>query len=290
MIVLGENHNGIDLIFQNITLSTTCGTQTDYQVEFSYSQIEGNDESKCQNGVLVNGVCHFSSTDGTSFAFEIKEFTDSGFGTPSDASNAKNIAGQRIYLGIDALNVTADVKWAVKGCSAQTDSFSYPMFDASGTTGNCENTHVSLNTDYQFGQFRLDHILFMMQREYSEFKLVCDIKLCGRGDLSSECNVLASNCFSAETFEGYVCEGQTCPGGGTCSYDGSVTSCGYVWDGIDGCGCTGDIYSDEDPGCPAEAPGYCKYVNFELKRKGMLNKVDEVTFFDVTPASYGAEA
>ena len=198
--------NGIDLIFQNISLSTTCGTQTDYQIEFSYSQIEGNDESNCQNGVLVNGVCHFSTS--VEYVFEIKEFTDSGYTTASDASNRKSIAGQRIYLGIDALNVTSDMKWAVKSCSAETDSYSYPMFDASGT-GNCENTHVSLNTDYYTGQFRLDHILFMMEKEYSEFKLVCDIKLCDSADMSSECNVLATNCFSEETTETYLCESLT---------------------------------------------------------------------------------
>jgi len=183
----------------------------------------------------------------------------------------------------------------------------------SETNPTCKIDELGLSADYEKRGddylFNFQHLLFLMRRPQetglSTFRLECSVEICEKNDASSKCNSAAAVCVDASAGEDtslaatekdkYMCDGLCesekvcviqnntpscddpcqCPGGGTCSYNNGVTSC--VAPADYGCGCTGDVLNDADPGCPADAPGYCQYFNFEIGRLGKRNKLSEIT-------------
>ena len=101
------------------------------------------------------------------------------------------------------------------------------IFDAENN--NCENDFIGLNWYYQTtesyinnnieisSEIRISHRIFLLhnQNSQSNYRLQCDIKVCDRNDVFSDCNNWTS-CLPSESRDDYLCDSMTCSDNESC--------------------------------------------------------------------------
>jgi hypothetical protein len=242
-VTLGVSHNSNDLIFYNAVLGAECGSQVDYQVTFDYAQQISlpPHHADCQPG--PNGECIVPAFEW--YNFTLTEWTDDSYTVPTDASTRQVKAGELIYLKIDALNLPADKKFAIKTCNfvdsiTGASAETYNMFDPQ--TSVCDNRNIDLDWAYAADEHSatLQHRLFLLRAgDQDSYQLVCDVKVCNRDDLSSDCNAWSA-CLEPAAQDAYVCDSQTCPAGQNCGIDSSSHATCWL------CGCANGV---DDSSC-----------------------------------------
>ena len=124
----------------------------------------------------------------------------------------------------------SEKKFAVKKCSVNTGSASYTIFDPEN--GQCDNTFIALDWQYAGTQgdnptteVRIQHQLFLLgdDEHAGQYTLVCDVKVCSRDDLDSDCNAWTT-CLATDARDSYVCDSRTCTADLGCVSDYSVFS------------------------------------------------------------------
>merc|ERR1711981_1012831 len=188
-------------IFYHAKLGAECGIRTDYTVTFNYREEITFDQTCDING--PDGECITAAYE--AYNFQIREFTDDSFSTVED-ENAVHQANTMIHLQIDATDLPSHKKFAIKKCKFIDDnqSVEYTMFQPE--TGVCDNRNIDLSFGYSSeGYAQISHKLFLLtQGDQDSYSLECEIKVCNKNDLDSDCNEW-SVCL--DDHEDYICDG-----------------------------------------------------------------------------------
>lgn len=230
-----DENNDRDLIFYNAFLGAECGSKTDYTVRFDYAQkIQKHEETECSNHT-PDGQCIVAAYENYNFVF--REYNNNYESLVEDG--AVHMANQMIYLQIEAMDLPATKKFAVKKCDfidtitnddGTTSTERYQMFSA--LEGSCANQYIDLAFGYDFDGSQTDnqmssqisHRLFLLTRgDQDSYELECDVKVCDKSDLSSDCNEWSA--CSESTASSYMCEGVTCEADHACEISGTTASC-----------------------------------------------------------------
>merc|ERR1711981_509065 len=213
-----------NLIFYNSVVGAECGHQDEYTVVFNYQQkIETFNQTGCQYG--PDGECIVPAFE--SYNFTIFEYTNDAFDVRTDEETRQSQANQVIYLAINANDLPSNKKFAVKNCNFIDDDISYSMFDATSASDSskCENRYIDLEVSSRNDGHRafLQHRLFLLREgDQDSYELHCQIKVCDKDDLDSDCNEWYHDC--ADNYASYGCD-NACSDSETCNADDAVVQC-----------------------------------------------------------------
>lgn len=209
-VLIGATDGDDTLVFYNRTLGAECSTvQYDFIVEFDYAtQIQYPGVDGCQDVIdpdTGHTECVFPAWHET-FEFTLEEYTSSDFDTL--VTEKHHVANQMVHLKLSSSNMHDDKKFAVKKCTVvDNDVEIYTIF--SPAEGKCSNRIVGLDWGYAYEYdsmcATIEHRLFLLSEgDRSSYKLRCEVKVCDKDDVDSECNEWAS-CLEPNDQEDFVC-------------------------------------------------------------------------------------
>ena len=260
-VTLGQEHDGVDLLFKQYYIAAECGFRTTYDVEFKYNvEYDEDEEEDCQ---MIDGICVFPAWHADA-EFVIVEFDSDEYDEEAEEDEDKvRRPGDDIFLAIQASKVPKDYDWSVTKCTVTSElGTELDMINPGEVNGTCALDDINLKAGYENGEFRFSHTIFMLDNpKKSTYSLKCEIELCYKDAEDSVCKVAGQVCGCAAGYhqndDGECIENE-------CECENGVAARHWecVNDGDDTCvSCDKNYYlKEEDMSCQLEMYSFSSHT------------------------------